>query len=140
MGRAIRRPCVSRDDIDEAARIEPARPRMRPTRDDFCACEAHAGISRFEQAFAMSSLLIPLFFAALGFCSLWSLMNALGSGTMTTRNSTVNVKDSPGAFYQICFCRAALICFAVAVILNAFGVIGDPFTWAHTYLPFLMPK
>jgi hypothetical protein len=59
---------------------------------------------------------------------------------MTTRNSTVNVKDGPGAFYLNVFCRAAFLYFAVAVILNAFGVISDPFIWAHTYLPFLMPK
>lgn len=88
----------------------------------------------------MSPLLRTLFFAALGFYALWSLMNDLGTGVAASKNSTVNVKGAPGAFYLIVFCKTAFVCFVVAIILNAFGVIGDPFIWAHTYLPFLMPK
>jgi len=88
----------------------------------------------------MSPILRTLFFAALGFFSLWSLMKDLGSGVAASKNSTVSVKDAPGAFYLIVFCKTVFVSFAIAVILNAFGLIGDPFVWAHTYLPFLMPK
>jgi hypothetical protein len=92
------------------------------------------------EPFAMLPVLKTLFFAALGFCSLRSLMNDLGTGVAASKNSTINVKESPGAFYLIVFCKTAFVCFAVAVLLNAFGLISDPLVWAHTYLPFLMPK
>jgi hypothetical protein len=88
----------------------------------------------------MSPTLTTLFFAAIGLCSLWSLTSDLGSGNARSRNSSYNVKESPGAFYLIVFCKAAFVSFAIAVVLNAFGMIGDPFVWMHQNLPFLMPK
>jgi hypothetical protein len=87
----------------------------------------------------MSSTLIALFFAAIGFYSLRSLMSDLGSGNARSRNSSFNVRESPGAFYLIVFCKAAFVSFAIAIVLNAFGLIGDPFVWMHRNLPFLMP-
>jgi hypothetical protein len=35
---------------------------------------------------------------------------------------------------------AAFACFAAAILLNALGLTGDPFVWARSYLPFLLPK
>jgi hypothetical protein len=38
------------------------------------------------------------------------------------------------------FCKAAFICFAIAVILHAYGVIGDPFVWFAQTFPFLVHR
>jgi hypothetical protein len=56
-----------------------------------------------------------------------------------SRHASFNVEPSRGAFYLFVFCRAAFASFAIAVVLNAFGMIGDPFVWMHHNLPFLMP-
>ena len=88
----------------------------------------------------MSPILRTLFFAALGFFSLWSLMKDLGAGSTTNRGMTINVSENPGGFYLTMFCKAAFVCFAIAVILNALGLIGDPFVWLAQTFPFLMPR
>ncbi len=81
-----------------------------------------------------------IFFAGLGFFSLWSIMNDLGSGNATARNMTIDARENPGGFYLTVFCKVAFVCFAVAVVLNAFGLIGDPFVWMREHFPFLMPR
>jgi hypothetical protein len=88
----------------------------------------------------MSPTLIAVFFAVLGFVSLWSIMNDLGTGLASGRRSTIDIRENPGGFYLVVFCKAAFVCFAVAVILNALGLIGDPFVWMRRTLPFLMPR
>jgi len=35
---------------------------------------------------------------------------------------------------------AGFVSFAIAVVLNAFGMIGDPFIWMQQTFPFLMPR
>jgi hypothetical protein len=88
----------------------------------------------------MSPTLIAAFFAVLGFVSLWSIMNDLGTGNASTRGSTINVREKPGGFYLVVFCKAAFFCFAIAVVLHALGLIGDPFVWMRQTFPFLMPR
>ncbi len=88
----------------------------------------------------MSPILRDVFFAVLGFASQWSIMNDLGSGNATSRGMTINVSEKPGGFYLTVFRKSALVIFAVAVILNAFGMIGDPFVFVARNLPFLMPR
>jgi hypothetical protein len=56
------------------------------------------------------------------------------------RNSDIDVRENPGGYYLMIFINAAFVCFAAAVVLHAFGLIGDPFVWMRHYLPFLMPR
>jgi hypothetical protein len=88
----------------------------------------------------MSPILITGFFLVLGLYSLWALVNDLRTGIATSRNTTVDVHENPGGFYLLVFIKAAFVCFAAAVVLNAFGLIGDPLVWMRQNLPFLMPK
>jgi hypothetical protein len=107
------------------ATLNPPRPCARPTRNDFPP-RLLASAKLEKQAFAMSPILRTLFFTAVGFFSHWSLMKELGGGVAASKNAMVSVKDAPGAFYLIVFCKTAFVSFAIAVILNAFGAIGDP--------------
>jgi hypothetical protein len=67
---------------------------------------------------------------------------------MASLNPLAPACDQPGMISALArriltsveFETGTFVSFAVAVLLNTFGVIGDPFVWAHTYLPFLMPK
>jgi hypothetical protein len=52
----------------------------------------------------------------------------------------VDVRELPGLFYLRIFIKVFVICLAIAVLLHALGLIGDPFVWMRAYLPFLMPK
>jgi hypothetical protein len=88
----------------------------------------------------MPPILIPGFFLLIGLYSLWALMNELRTGIATSRRSTIDVRENPGGFYLLIFIKAAFVCFAVAVLLNAFGLVGDPFIWMRHNLPFLMPR
>jgi hypothetical protein len=53
---------------------------------------------------------------------------------------TFDAGENSGGFYPTMFCKAAFVSLAVAVILNAFGVIGDPFAWFARTFPFLVPR
>jgi hypothetical protein len=88
----------------------------------------------------MSPILTTIFFAVLGFFSLWSIMNDLGTGNATARKMTINVSENPGGFYLTVFCKSAFVIFSVAVLLHALGVVGDPFAFVARNLPFLMPR
>jgi hypothetical protein len=90
----------------------------------------------------MSPNLITGFFLFLGLYSAWGLLNTLRTGVVIGRNSksTVDVRENPGGFYLLVFFNAAFICFATAVVLYAFGLIGDPFVWMQHYFPCLMPS
>jgi len=76
----------------------------------------------------------------MGFFSLWSIMNDLGTGNATSRTTIINVRENPGGFYLVVFCKAVFVSFAIAAILNAFGLIGDPFVWFAQTFPFLVRK
>ena len=88
----------------------------------------------------MSPTLITGFFVFLGLYSLWAIVNELRTGIAANRNSAIDVRENPGGFYLLVFIKVAFVCFAAAVVLNAFGLIGDPFVWMRHYLPFLMPR
>jgi hypothetical protein len=88
----------------------------------------------------MSPTLITGFFIVLGLYSLWGIINELRTGIAKGGRATIDVRENAGGCYLLIFTKSAFVCFVVAIILNAFGLIGDPFIWAHTYLPFLMPK
>jgi hypothetical protein len=86
----------------------------------------------------MSPILITGFFGFLGLYSLWAIVNELRTGIAANRNSTIDVRENPGGFYLLVFVKVAFVCFAVAVVLNVFGLVCDPFV--RHYLPFLMPR
>ena len=88
----------------------------------------------------MSSTLIAAFFEILGLFSFWSLVSDLRTASTTNRGTTIDVRDNPGGFYFIQLCKAGFVCFAIAVMLNSLGLIGDPFVWMRQTLPFLMPR
>ena len=88
----------------------------------------------------MTSVLRAIFFEIVGLGSLWSIMHDLTSGTAMNRGIMINVRENPGGFYLLVMCKAAFVCFATVVILNAFGLIGDPFVWVQHTLPSLIPK
>jgi hypothetical protein len=76
----------------------------------------------------------------MGLYSLASLVGDLRTGVAASRNRNVDVREYPGWFYLLVFTKKAFISFACAVVLHAFGLIGDPFVWMREYLPFLMPR
>jgi hypothetical protein len=88
----------------------------------------------------MSPIIITGFFLVLGLYSVWALMNDLKTGTARNRGGTVDVRDNPGGFYLLAVIKVLFICFSTAVVLNAFGLIGDPFAWMRHYFPYMMPR
>ena len=88
----------------------------------------------------MSDTVIAGLFLCMGLYSLASLVNDLRTGVAASRNSTVDVREYPGWFYLLIVTKTVFISFAFAVVLHAFGLIGDPFVWMRQNLPFLMPR
>jgi hypothetical protein len=94
---------------------------------------ASAGL---EQGIAMSPQLRVAFFEILGLWSLWSIVNNLRAGIATNGSMTINIRENPGGFYLTIACKAAFAGFAIAVLLNALGLIDDPFAWFTRTFPF----
>jgi hypothetical protein len=88
----------------------------------------------------MSPIITTGFFLVMGLYSAFAMVNDLKTGTAQIRGGTIDVKEFPGWFYLLIFIKAAFICLAVAVVLHAFDLVGDPFIWMHQNLPFLMPR
>jgi hypothetical protein len=88
----------------------------------------------------MSGTVIAGFFLCMELYSLASLVSDLRTGVASSRNRSVDVREYPGWFYLLAFTKTAFISFAFAVVLHAFGLIGDPFAWMRQTLPFLMPR
>ena len=93
-----------------------------------------------RKTFPKPRIPIPGFFLLIGLYSLWALTNELRTGIATSRRSRLYVRENPGGFCLLICIRAAFVCLAVAVLLNAFGLIGNPFSWMRRNLPFLMPR
>jgi hypothetical protein len=76
-------------------------------------------------------------FEIMGLWSLWSIMSDLRTGIATNGRMPIDIRDNAGGFYLTVACKAGCICFAVAVLLNALGLIGDPFAWMARTFPFM---
>lgn len=125
------------------ARRPPALNPLAHTRDQlgiYVPYGVRPPLRNLRKPFPMSPTLITGFFLVLGLYSLWGIINELRTGIAKGGRATIDVRENAGGFYLLIFTKSAFVCFVVAIILNAFGLIGDPFIWAHTYLPFLMPK
>ena len=89
----------------------------------------------------MSDTMIAGFFICLGVYVAVSLVGDLRTGVIVDRRwGDVDVRELPGLFYVRMFIKVFVICLAIAVLLHAFGLTGDPFVWMRDYLPFLMPR
>jgi hypothetical protein len=88
----------------------------------------------------VSDTVITGFFLFMGLFSLASLVGDLRTGVATGRNRNVDVHEYPGWFYLLVLTKTAFAGFAFAVVLRAFGLIGDPMVWMRQTLPFLMPR
>ena len=86
----------------------------------------------------MSPLLRAAFFEIVGLWSLWSIASDLRTGIASNGRMPIDIRDNAGGFYLTVACKAGFVCFAIAVLLNALGLIGDPFAWIARTLPFLV--
>ena len=86
----------------------------------------------------MSPLLRAAFFEILGLWSLWSIVNNLRTGIATNGKMTIDIRENAGGFYLTIACKAAFVGFAIAVLLNALGLIDDPFAWFARTFPFMV--
>jgi hypothetical protein len=78
----------------------------------------------------MSPFLRAAFFEALGLWALFSVWKNLKTGVIdNNRGWVIARRDNPGGFYLYTAVNALFVGFAVAVVLNALGLIGDPFAW-----------
>jgi hypothetical protein len=95
----------------------------------------------FQKAFSISDNALVGFFICLGVYLAVSLVGDLRTGIIAdSSRGDVDVRDLPGLFYVRIFIKVFVIGLAIAVLLHAFGLIGDPFVWMREYLPFLMPR
>lgn len=78
----------------------------------------------------MSPLLRAAVFEALGLWALFNVWKNLTTGVIDNKRGwVINRSDNPGGFYLYTLCNALFVGFAIAVLLNLFGLIGDPFAW-----------
>ncbi len=77
-------------------------------------------------------------FAIAGLIALWSVANDIGSGKAATTKPawTIDRDENPGGFWFTVLCKAAFVGFAIAVLLHALGLIGDPVVWIQQTFPF----
>jgi len=69
-----------------------------------------------------------IFFEVIGLWSAYQIWKNFQTGTIDTgRGWTITRKDNAGGFWLYTLFNVAFIAFAIAVLLNAIGLIGDPF-------------
>ena len=87
----------------------------------------------------MSPALIATVFGFLGLCAIWGIRQNITSGTASSRGWTCTIDDNPAGLYLIISMRAAFVGLAIAEILYAFGLIGDPFAYIKLYVTHALP-
>jgi hypothetical protein len=65
----------------------------------------------------------------------WFIAGEISAGVVTSRNSTVSRADNPASFWTRIAIKALFVVFALAVLLNALGLTGDPMMFVHTTFP-----
>ena len=50
----------------------------------------------------------------------------------------IDIRDNAGGFCLTVTCKAAFVCFAIAVLSNALGLTGDPFAWLARTFPLMV--
>jgi len=89
----------------------------------------------------MSPLLRAAFFEALGLWSLFNVWKNLRTGIIDNKRGwTIDRRDNPGGFDLTTLANMLFVIFAIAVLLNALGLIGDPFVWIKQAFAFMKFK
>jgi hypothetical protein len=76
-------------------------------------------------------------FLILGLAAIWGIGKNITTGTASSRGWTCTIDDNPIGFCLIVSMKGALVGFAIAEILFALGLIGDPIARIKQALPFL---
>jgi hypothetical protein len=85
---------------------------------------------------SMYPFLRAIFFELLGMWSAYYLWKNLKTGIIDTgRGWTIDRRENPAGFWAYTLFGAFFVVFAIAVLLNAIGLTGDPFAWINRTLP-----
>ena len=74
----------------------------------------------------MPAPFIAAVFAILGLLAAWSIRRDIIRGTASSQGWTCTLDDNPVGFALIVASKGLMLGFAVAVVLHAFGLVGDP--------------
>ena len=85
----------------------------------------------------MSPTFIAAVFGVLGLAAIYGIRKNIISGKATSRGWTCTIDDNPVGFCLIVAMKGALVGFAAAEILHAFGLVGDLLARIQHALPFL---
>ena len=85
----------------------------------------------------MPPAFIATVFGILGLAAIWGIGKNITTGTATSRGWTCTIDDNPVGFCLIVAMKGALVGFAAAEILHAFGLVGDLLARIQHALPFL---
>jgi hypothetical protein len=85
----------------------------------------------------MSPIVTAAVFGLLGLAAIYGIRKNIISGSAMSRGWTCTVDDNPVGFCLIVAMKGALVGCAIAEILHAFGLAGDPVAQIQQALPFL---
>ncbi|SDR91359.1 hypothetical protein [Bradyrhizobium canariense] len=85
----------------------------------------------------MSPTFNGIIFGILGLAALWGITKNIRTGTATSRGWTCTLDDNPIGFCLIVCVKAAVIGLAIAEIMYALGLSGDPIKDIQHAFPFL---
>lgn len=85
----------------------------------------------------MPPAFIATVFGILSLAAIWDIRKNILSGTASSRGWTCTIDDNPVGFCLIVAMKGAIVGLAVAEILYAFGLVGDPIAHIKHALPFL---
>lgn len=80
----------------------------------------------------LALLVMLVMFAPFAVFAAWSLIEAWRSGKIKSRGWTFQADKSPIGFWLVAVCHLGILVFGLALVLHAFGLIGDP---VKIYLP-----
>jgi hypothetical protein len=78
---------------------------------------------------------IAIVFGILGQMAIWGIQRDIRSGSATSRGWTCTIDDNPIGFCLIVSVKVFVIGLAIAEILHAFGLAGDPIVRFKQMLP-----
>jgi hypothetical protein len=99
---------------------------------DVLACE-----DKFWTA-PMPPTAIAIIFGIIGLLAIWGIRQNIRSGSATSRGWTCTIDDNPIGFCLIVSVKVFVIGLAIAEILHAFGLAGDPILHIKHMLPALL--
>jgi hypothetical protein len=85
----------------------------------------------------MSPTIQAIIFGILGLAAIWGIRKNIMTGAATSRGWTCTIDDNPIGFCLIVCFRAAVVGFAIAEIMYAFGLCADPIKTIQHMFPFL---